>query len=53
MAEARRSTTVDLDASDDDTYEPNTNEQSSTEGRIDVQEHPRQGKRIAGKDHKL
>ena len=53
MAEARRSTPIDLDASGDDTYEPNTSEQSSTEGWIDVQEHPRQGKRIAEKDHKL
>ena len=53
MAEATHSTTVDLDASGDDTYEPNANEQSSTEGWIDVQEHPKQGKRIAEKDHKL
>lgn len=36
MAETRRSTTIDLDSSDDDTYKPSTNEQSSTGGRIDA-----------------
>ena len=53
MAEARRSTTVDQDVSDDDIYESNTNEQSRTEGRINVREHPRQGKGIAETDHEL
>ncbi len=36
MAEARRSPTIELDVSDDDTYEPSTKEQSSTAGRIDA-----------------
>jgi hypothetical protein len=36
MAEARRSPTIDLDVSGDDTYESSTKEQSSTAGRIDA-----------------
>src|SRR5271168_1444607 len=36
MAEARRSPTIDLDVSDDDTYESSTKEQSRTAGRIDA-----------------
>jgi hypothetical protein len=36
MAEATRSPTIDLDVSDDDTYESSAKEQSSTAGRIDA-----------------